>query len=132
MAQSVKFILCVYHVAMTADELQQTFVTNLKRARTKAGLSQMKLAELADFSVGYIGDLESGRRWCTLDSLARIADVLHVYPHELLAPPPKELEHEFRSVQQKYFSLLEKLLHENLAAGVQSAISSTLSALTTE
>lgn len=117
---------------MNSNELQQIFIENLKNARKKANLSQMKLADLTEFSVGFIGDLESGRRWCTLETLAKLADVLNVKPYKLLEPPQdsfQNIDENFKSVQKEYFKMLNSVLNKNLGKAVESAISDTLESL---
>ena len=71
---------------MDSKELQKTFSDNIKSARNRAGLSQVKLADKANLSVGYICDLESGRRWGTPDTFSKLADALGINPFELLMP----------------------------------------------
>ena len=71
---------------MTATQLQELFSANLKEMRLRKNMSQMKLAEKADLSVGYICDLESGRRWGTPETFSKLALSLEVSPFELLLP----------------------------------------------
>lgn len=71
---------------MNAAELQELFSTNLKNARNRLHFSQMKLAEKANLSVGYICDLESGRRWGTPETFSKLATALDINPFELLLP----------------------------------------------
>lgn len=75
---------------MDATELQNTFSANLKAARIRAHLSQLKLAEQAGLSVGYVCDLENGRRWGTPDTFSRLARALNIRPYELLVPSKDE------------------------------------------
>lgn len=71
---------------MTSSELQKIFSSNIKRERTRLGLSQVKLAEKADLSVGYICDLEYGKRWGTPETFSKLANALNISPYELLLP----------------------------------------------
>lgn len=60
------------------------FDNNLKHYRTKAGLSQMKLAELTGVSRTYISEVEIGASRLTLKMAERMAPHLHCEPHDLL------------------------------------------------
>jgi len=56
---------------------------SIKRLRTERGLSQNKLAELADIHPTYIGQIERGLKRPSLTVFFRIADGLTVRPAEL-------------------------------------------------
>lgn len=70
-------------VFVDETELTETFSSNLKKFRTLKGLTQFKLAEKADISVGYLCDLESGKKWGTAKTVAKLSDALGVFPHQL-------------------------------------------------
>ncbi|MDR0320867.1 MAG: helix-turn-helix transcriptional regulator [Treponema sp.] len=61
--------------------LKQIFVQNLKRFRKKEGLSQMKLAEYCNTATSYIGDIEIGRRFPSMELIEKIADILRIEPY---------------------------------------------------
>jgi transcriptional regulator with XRE-family HTH domain len=60
--------------------LQKTFIQNLKKIRSQAGLSQMRLAELCDTSVGYISEIEVGKKFPSVEVIEKIAVALKVRP----------------------------------------------------
>ncbi len=64
-------------------KVQELFIVNLKRARSKQGVSQMKLSEAADLSLGFIGDIESGKKFPSATSMQKIIDSLDIEPFEL-------------------------------------------------
>ncbi len=64
-------------------KVQELLIVNLKRARSRRGFSQMKLAESANLSIGFIGDIESGKKFPSPSSLQRIIDSLEIEPYEL-------------------------------------------------
>lgn len=49
-------------------------------------MTQQEFAEIADISVGFLCDLESGKKWGTLDTMAKIATALKIKPYQLLMP----------------------------------------------
>lgn len=63
---------------------------NLRRLRTRQGLSQEAFAVEIGFHRTYVGGVERGERNLTLQSVERLADILGVEPLELLTvtPPP--------------------------------------------
>jgi len=62
---------------------------NLKRLRTERGLSQERMAELADFHRTYVSQLERCVTNISIDGLERIAQALGVDVQELLRPLPE-------------------------------------------
>lgn len=60
---------------------------NLKRLRTERGLSQERMAELADFHRTYVSQFERCVTNISIDGLERIAQALGVDVVELLAQP---------------------------------------------
>ena len=64
--------------------ISQRFATNLKRLRTKMGLSQMDLAIKAGLDVTTINELESGKRQPMLKTTWKIANALKVKTKDLL------------------------------------------------
>lgn len=65
-----------------AKYIQELLSKNVRAARKRLGISQMKLAEKADLSVGYMNDVERARRWIGAATLARLAGVLHLRPYQ--------------------------------------------------
>lgn len=57
----------------------------IREERTRAGLSQIQLAELADSSMQYISLIETAKKKASLEMLLRIADALEVSVELFLA-----------------------------------------------
>jgi transcriptional regulator with XRE-family HTH domain len=65
-------------------DIQKILVTNIRKWRKKAGISQGKLAELCGTASCYIRQIETGRKCPSLKYIGKIAAALHVAPHQLL------------------------------------------------
>jgi transcriptional regulator with XRE-family HTH domain len=61
--------------------LKQIFIQNLKEFRKKEGLSQMKLAEYCNTAHSYIGEIEAGRKFPSMDLIEKIALILKIEPY---------------------------------------------------
>ena len=58
--------------------IQELFITNLKAYRKLHNISQTQLANLCDSSTGYIGEIESGKRFPSVNMIERIAKALDI------------------------------------------------------
>ena len=65
------------------DHVQNALVTNIKRIRREAGLSQIKLAELSDLSTSFIAEIEGGKKFPSSASIEKIAQALSLRPYQL-------------------------------------------------
>ena len=60
--------------------LKQVFIVNLKEFRKKEGFSQMKLAECCDTTTSYIGNIETGRKFPSMELIEKMAETLKIEP----------------------------------------------------
>ena len=72
-----------FYVLNANMKLKQLFIQNLKAYRKNRGISQMKLAELCNTSTSYIGQIEIGNRFPSLEMIEKIANALQIKPHLL-------------------------------------------------
>ena len=55
---------------------------NLKRLRSLAKLSQVNLAAEADLTHNFINDIESGKKWVSAETLAKLSIALKAEPYQ--------------------------------------------------
>jgi len=75
--------------------IQELFIANLKTHRKLHKISQMQLADMCDSSTGYIGEIESGKRFPSVKMIERIAAALeieswHLFKNEPINPVPRD------------------------------------------
>ena len=68
--------------------IQELFISNLKAYRKLRSLSQTKLAGLCDSSTGYMGEIESGKRFPSVSMIERIANALEIESWNLFKNEP--------------------------------------------
>jgi transcriptional regulator with XRE-family HTH domain len=68
--------------------IQDLFIVNLKAYRKLRGVSQTKLAELCNSSTGYIGEIECGRRFPSVNMIERLATALGIESWHLFRNEP--------------------------------------------
>lgn len=64
-------------------DLRETFIKNLKIYRNRLKISQMKLAELCETSTSYIGEIEIGKKFPSIEMIQKIAAALQIPPYQL-------------------------------------------------
>jgi transcriptional regulator with XRE-family HTH domain len=64
-------------------DIQKILITNIRKWRKQAGISQAKLAELCGTAPAYIRQIETGRKCPSLNYIGKIAAALHIAPHQL-------------------------------------------------
>jgi len=61
--------------------LKDVFIKNLRRIRRERGITQAELAEKCGSETSYIGQIEIGNRFPSLELIEKFADVLKIKPH---------------------------------------------------
>ena len=67
-----------------AGDPKRTLGMNVRERRRYRGISQEKLAEIADLHRTYIGGIERGERNVSLENIVRLARALGTTPSQLL------------------------------------------------
>ena len=67
-------------------DLQDVFISNLKRFRKEQHITQEKLAELCDTETSYIGQIETKKRFPSLTFIEKIASAINIQPYLLFKP----------------------------------------------
>ena len=86
--------------------IQELFIVNLKAYRKLQKISQTQLAELCDSSTGYIGEIESGKRFPSVKMIERIAGALgieswHLFKNEPINPSISTIFSKLAPTQKK-------------------------------
>jgi transcriptional regulator with XRE-family HTH domain len=96
--------------------LQQIFMTNMKKSRKQAGLTQEKLAELCNTDPCYIRQIETGRRFPSLTYIERIASALNIAPYQLF------YSDENISGKEEHKQKMEMVLIERVSQTIRHAV----------
>jgi len=99
--------------------LKQIFVQNLKEFRKNEGLSQMKLAEYCDTATSYIGDIEIGRRFPSINMIEKIASVLRIEPYHFFI---NRTENSLVSETEKLFPRLPNSMKKQINTQIKTQI----------
>jgi len=97
---------------MKPRKLREILASNVKKERKKLGLTQEKLAEIADLSTQTINDIEGCRMWVSDKTITKLALVLRVEVYQLLIPvvPDNTLKTETDHCDNLLGNLEEKII----------------------
>ena len=101
------------------EAYQKEFISNLKKYRKEAGLSQAKLSELCNVSNGTIGNIECGSSKPSFDLILTLANVLDIHPAMLFSDKPAIsdgaiIQNEDSQLDRKFLLTLYSELKEYL------------------
>jgi transcriptional regulator with XRE-family HTH domain len=99
--------------------LKEVFVRNLREFRRKEGISQMKLAEYCDTAPSYIGDIEIGRRFPSIDMIEKIAGVLRIEPYNFFKT---KTEQSYNTDTENLFPLLPNSMKKQIKTQIKTQI----------
>jgi len=85
----------------TEKELHKIFSNNLRKYRHDFGLTQIALAKKTGVSTNFVNDIEAGKKWASLSTMVKIANVFDIHIYELLKPP-NLLPDNLNSILKKY------------------------------
>jgi transcriptional regulator with XRE-family HTH domain len=90
-------------------DLRKILASNMKFYRNQKGLSQEKLAEIADSATNYIALIETGKRFPSLKMLEKLAKGLNIDTIELFSRNPTKMMVK-KSLRTKILADIEQIL----------------------
>jgi transcriptional regulator with XRE-family HTH domain len=99
--------------------LKQVFIQNLKEFRKKEGLSQMKLAEYCNTAPSYIGQIETGVRFPSLELVEKMAEILRIEPYHFFK---NKTENSNNSDTDNLFPLLPNSMKKQIKTQIKTQI----------
>jgi len=111
---------------MEAGKLREILSYNIKIERKKLGLTQEKLAEIAELSAQTINDIEGCRMWVSDKTITKLARVLHVEAYQLLIPitPGETTPIDISNQNRQLFDLEDRIIR-NIRQQFKEAIELT-------
>ena len=82
----------------------------MKDRRKFLGISQAELAERAGISVGYVGELEIGRKGPTLETVELLAEALRTQPYRLLMTDKDRAEAAETAGREQVYAVRRRLI----------------------
>jgi len=95
-------------------EIQAVFAGNMKKYRKLAKITQEKLAELCNTDYRYIGQIETGRRYPSLEFIGKIAAALNIAPYLLFYDETGMENQGLAALQGEQKQKIKTMLIENV------------------
>ena len=95
---------------MTQEDVRRILAKNIKNRRKELGITQIKLAELADISEPYMNDIERCQTWVSDKTLAKLAWALNLDLNELFIN--NEEQNQKTDKEKDLYNLFQKYKKE--------------------
>lgn len=103
-------------------ELRKIFFTNLHRFRKERNLTQEKFAELCDISTNYVGYIEKGKSFPSVELIEKMAKVLAIEPHLLFISENSKEKKEIEKRNNEFKKMEKERLSEDLVKAIKKVI----------
>ena len=98
---------------------------NIKRFRSRLGLSQLHLALELGISTTFLSDIETGKKWVSAQTLSRIAKALKIEVFELFKPE-QNIRDDVSAAIAKYLDDVDDTLIKSIEEAVRPAVKKTI------
>jgi transcriptional regulator with XRE-family HTH domain len=95
-------------------DLRRVLASNMRRQRKNLGLSQGGLAERAETATNYIGMIETGKKFPSIDMLEKIAEALQIDTLELFSAQPIPMDEALKDLKKDILAEVEELISSRL------------------
>ena len=98
--------------------MRKILSANIKTGRKRLGISQEKLAEMADLSVQMINTVEGHRAWVSDKTLVALSNALGVEVYQLLTPATEDKSQNHRPLPSHWLIKLRQEIKKDINANV--------------
>jgi len=107
---------------MGGKELRAIFGKNVRIYRNRRNWSQANLAEHADISINFIGDIERGNKWPHPETLTKLADALEVMVFELFMEEDSEINPKTKKLMSRFIKDVSLTMNKSMSLSVNQSI----------
>jgi len=107
---------------MKSKEIRAIFGNNIRFFRNRRNWSQADLAEYANISINYIGDIERGKKWPHPDTLSKLAKALEIKVFELFIEETPSLSNDSQIIIDRFINDFSFAINKSLSKSVNQSI----------
>ena len=113
---------------MNKDEIdcRELLSRNIKRFRSRLGLSQLHLSLELGISTTFLSDIETGKKWVSAQTLAQIAKALKIEIYELFKPE-QDIKDDVSTAVAKYLDDIDDAFIKSIEESVRPALKKSIS-----
>jgi transcriptional regulator with XRE-family HTH domain len=104
------------------NECRELLSRNIKLYRSRLGFSQLDLALELNISTTFLSDIETGKKWVSPKTLARIARTLKIEIYELFKPGEEPVHPALSAEVIKYLDSIDDTLVKQITHSIEPAI----------
>jgi len=105
--------------------IKEIFAANLRENRREKGLTQEKLAEMADISLRYLAMLELGKSFPSGDMLEKLSKALDIQAYQLFEPtatPDGAVLHLEQSIVANIEKVVSTAIERSIASNIENVV----------
>jgi len=102
--------------------LRAIFGKNVRSYRNRRSWSQADLAEYADISINFLGDIERGKKWPHPETLTKLADALEIKVFELFIEEDSELNPKTKDLMNRFIKDVSLTISKTMSLSVNQSI----------
>ena len=112
---------------MNKDErdCREVLSRNIKRFRSRLGLSQLHLALELGISTTFLSDIENGKKWVSAQTLTQIAKALKIDVYELFKPE-QTIKDDVSAAVARYLDDVDETFIKTIEEAVRPAIKKSI------
>jgi len=107
---------------MGGKELRAVFGKNVRLYRNRRNWSQADLAEYANISINFLGDIERGKKWPHPDTLSKMADALEVKAFELFLEEDTAVNRKTQILMNRFIKDVSLTIQKSLSLSINHSI----------
>lgn len=107
---------------MGGKEIRAVFGNNVKIYRNRRSWSQADLAEYANISINFLGDIERGKKWPHPETLTKLADALEIKVFQLFMEEETEANPEAKILMNRFLKDISLSVNKSLSISVNQSI----------
>jgi transcriptional regulator with XRE-family HTH domain len=107
---------------MGGKELRAIFGKNVRVYRNRRNWSQADLAEYANISINFLGDIERGKKWPHPETMAKLADAMEIKVFELFIEEDNEINPKTRKLMSRLIKDVSLTMNKTLSLSVNQSI----------
>ena len=108
------------------DDCRAILSRNIKRYRSRLGLSQLHLALELGISTTFLSDIETGKKWVSAQTLTLLAKALKIDIYELFKPE-QDIRSDVSAAVAKYLDDVDDAIIKSIEEAVRPAVKRSIS-----